>query len=358
MKRYLSGFIAIGLLLFLYSIDVLGFSSFRNPQEDPDFPFQYNKIACLELDKGQKVVDAAQGSGMGMALISNGDLYCWGVNWYGQLGDGTTTNRSYPVKVLGNVRSIHPGSFTNGAITTNGNLYCWGQNDYGQVGNSGQIDQYTPCKILENVKNVSFGLSHACAVTESGELYGWGKNNYGQVGNGGLGNVYIPVKIPFDGYNDVGAIKDISCSGNNSLALSAKGKVFSWGYNEDGRAGLKTALNAGTPILIYDSLIDRNITDIELSDNTGAAIADNGSLWLWGVNTYGQMGMGNMNTSMIPLNGLGGISSVCLHNDYTLALSTGNILYGCGANYNHQINSSSDAMVSVFTKILVLQRTF
>lgn len=352
MKKYLCKPIAIGLLLILCSLNVSGFSSFRNVQEDPNFPFQYNEMARLVLDKGQKVVDAAQGSGMGMALISNGDLYCWGINWYGQLGDGTTTNRSYPVKVLDNVKSIHPGSFTNGAITTNGDLYCWGQNDNGQVGNSNQIDQYTPCKILRNVRNVSFGFAHACAVTEGGELYGWGKNDCGQVGSGGLGNVYIPIKISFDIYNNVGAIKDIRCSGNNSLALSASGKVFSWGYNEDGRAGLKTALNAKTPVWIYDSLADRNITDIELSDNTGAAIADNRSLWLWGLNAYGQMGMGNTNTSMIPLNGLGGISSVYLHNDYTLALSMENILYGCGSNYSHQINSSSEPFISVFTKML------
>ena len=86
------------------------------------------------------------------AILFNGDLYSWGENAYGKLGNGTTKNQYIPVKILENVKEFYGQYNTYAAITTNDDLYCWGRNDCGQVGNGTRDDQYTPVKILENVK--------------------------------------------------------------------------------------------------------------------------------------------------------------------------------------------------------------
>ena len=129
------------------------------------------------------------------AVTTNGDLYCWGRNYDGQIGDGTTTNRYTPVKVLENVSSVSLGEYHSAAVTTNGDLYCWGGNYDGQIGDGTNTNRNTPVKVLENVSSVSLGYGHSAAVTADGDLYCWGNNYHGQIGDGTTTDRYTPVKI-------------------------------------------------------------------------------------------------------------------------------------------------------------------
>lgn len=103
--------------------------------------------------------------------------------------------RQHRLKILENVTSVSLGDSYSAAITENGDLYCWGDNSWGEVGNGSRADQTRPVKILEHVTSVSLGNGYSAAITENGELYCWGDNDYGQVGNGSTTDQLTPVKV-------------------------------------------------------------------------------------------------------------------------------------------------------------------
>ena len=165
------------------------------------------------LEEYEKVMPDQSVSSISMAestcraIMSNGDLYCWGHNENGQVGNGTTEDQRTPVKVLSDVKSASISSGTVSAITENGDLYCWGHNENGQVGNGTTEDQRTPVKVLSDVKSASISSGTVSAITENGDLYCWGCNANGQVGNGTTEDQPKPVKVLSD-------VKSVSYSVN------------------------------------------------------------------------------------------------------------------------------------------------
>ena len=133
---------------------------------------------------GCEVVSLSLGASHSGAIMKNGDLYCWGNNKYGQVGNGSTEHQTVPVKVLEDVVTLSLGYRHSGAITENGDLYFWGSNSDGEVGNDSTEYQTVPVKVLEDVVALSLGDGHNGAITKNGDLYCWGKNYHGQVGNG------------------------------------------------------------------------------------------------------------------------------------------------------------------------------
>ena len=118
------------------------------------------------------------GTNDGAAITTDGNLYMWGRNPNGQLGDGTTEDKYLPTKIMSNVVevSLNGHGYSSAAITSDGSLYTWGWNNYGQLGDGTTEDKHTPTKIMENVVSVSLGDSHCLAITTDGSLYMWGNN--------------------------------------------------------------------------------------------------------------------------------------------------------------------------------------
>ena len=132
-------------------------------------------------------------------IAQDGSLYMWGVNDFGQIGDGTTKNRYKPTKILDHVVSVSLGDYYSGAITQDGSLYMWGSNVYGQIGDGTTEDRYKPTKILDHVIAVSLGVGHSGAITQDGSLYMWGWNSDGQIGDGTTKARYTPTQITIPG---------------------------------------------------------------------------------------------------------------------------------------------------------------
>lgn len=124
------------------------------------------------------------------ALTTSDGVKCWGDNSSGQLGDGTTTQRLTPVKVSGltsSISAIAAGAWHTCALTTSGGAKCWGGNGEGQVGDGTTTDRSMPVDVsglTSGVRAIASGLSHTCAVTASGGVKCWGWNRYSQLGDG------------------------------------------------------------------------------------------------------------------------------------------------------------------------------
>ncbi len=313
------------------------------------------------------------------AITTDGDLYCWGQNDYGQVGNGTITDQTSPQKVLSNVESVCLGNKNSAVITTNSDLYCWGKNDCGQVGNGTEVNQASPQKVLSNVKSVFYNNVRWAVITISGDLYCWGKNNYGQVGNGATINQTSPVKILSDvksvclGYKNnaaitinedlycwgennygqvgngttikqtspikvLGNIKSVSLSDYNSAAITTDGDLYCWGKNDDGQVGNGITINQARPIKILS-----NVKSVSLSGYNSAAITENGDLYCWGSNGYGQVGNGTTKNQLKPKKILSNVDSVFWEERNGAAITTDRDLYHWGDNTFGQIGNGTIA---------------
>ncbi|WP_165452402.1 S-layer homology domain-containing protein [Paenibacillus thalictri] len=171
------------------------------------------------------------------ALKSDGTVWAWGINSHGELGDGTTTNRTEPVQVTGlpQIASIHMGNTHGLALTVTGTVYAWGSNDRGQIGDGTNTNRLVPVQVpgLSQIKMISAGDYNSFAQDVSGNIYSWGYNGNGQLGFGHSNDTNTPAVI--NGLTDVIAIT--GGGGNTTIALKVDGTVWTWGDGYNGMLG-------------------------------------------------------------------------------------------------------------------------
>ena len=221
-------------------------------------------------------------------IAQDGSLYMWGVNDFGQIGDGTTKNRYKPTKILDHVVSVSLGDYYSGAITQDGSLYMWGSNVYGQIGDGTTEDRYKPTKILDHVIAVSLGYCHSGAITQDGSLYMWGSNDSGQIGDGTTEDRYKPTKI-------LDHVIAVSLQTGNSGAITQDGSLYMWGSNVYGEIGDGTEEDRYKPTKILYHVIA-----VSLGVGHSGAITQDGSLYMWGWNSDGQIGDGTTKARYTP----------------------------------------------------------
>jgi RHS repeat-associated protein len=276
-------------------------------------------VDVIGLTSGVVAIDA--GGNHTCALMTSGGVKCWGYNGYGQLGDGTTTNRTSPVDVVGltsGVVAIAAGGdgVLNGhtcALTTSGGVKCWGQNRSGQLGNGGQQDKYTPVDVsglTSGVAAIAAGGGHSCAVTTGGAAKCWGYNASGQLGDGTTTDRHRPVDV--SGLSS--GITIITAGYYHTCARTTSGGIKCWGSNGYGQLGDGTITYRTTPVNVFG--LSSGIVAVTAGGFHTCALTTNGGGKCWGRNDLGQLGDGTTNQHTLPTNVSGLTSGVA-------AISTG-----------------------------------
>eukprot|EP01124_Arcella_intermedia_P025572 TRINITY_DN4597_c0_g1_i1.p1 TRINITY_DN4597_c0_g1~~TRINITY_DN4597_c0_g1_i1.p1 ORF type:complete len:514 (-),score=118.61 TRINITY_DN4597_c0_g1_i1:43-1584(-) len=240
------------------------------------------------------------GENHSIALLSDGSLYGWGYNEYGQLGIGNTSNQTIPTKLLAiqnKVLQVECGGNFSMALTCEGLLYCWGENDKGQLGIGSNSNEPTPQRVLglTNVIQLSCGYSHVLALTKDGQLFSWGHNGDGRLGLGNNTNLSVPTKIT----TIPSKILQIACGGQHSMALCSDGSLYSWGWNAYGQLGIGNTQNQSLPKKVIG--ISERIREIRCGYSHSMVITTRDNLYIWGRNEYGQLGNGNHNNETTPI---------------------------------------------------------
>lgn len=262
-----------------------------------------------------------------LALNSYGQVYAWGRNDSGQTGDGTTTTpRTTPAVVSGlsACRAITAGDYHSLAVDYTGSVKSWGSNAQGQLGDGTTANTSTPVSVsgLFNIVAVSAGTHFSAALHADGTVWTWGSGSSGQLGNGTTASTQpTPAKVP--GLTGVIAI---TAGGYHALALKSDGSVWAWGHNSYGQLGINSTGYATVPTQVRSEMATNILADIRAisaSSFSSFAIDGGGRVHAWGQNSGGQFGNGLTTSSLVPLeNGqdnAGAIDSGYLNSVVTLA---------------------------------------
>jgi len=279
------------------------------------------------------------------ALTPAGGVKCWGLNGSGQLGDGSTTNRLTPVAVGGltsGVTAIATGSGHTCALTTAGGVKCWGWNGYGQLGDGSSTDRSTPVDVsglASGVTAIAAGQTHTCALTPAGGIKCWGRNGNGQLGDGSLTNRLTPVNVS----GLASGVTAIAAGGNHTCALTTAGGVKCWGWNVYGQLGDGSTTNRSTPVDV--SGLASGVTAIAAGQHHACALTPAGGVKCWGNNGEGQLGDGTRTNRSIPVDVSGlasGVTAIAAGTYHTCALTPAGGVKCWGYNVYGQLGDGSN----------------
>ncbi len=264
----------------------------------------------FNLAAGETIVSISLEYAHSSALTSSGRMFTWGWNSSGQLGDGTTTNRSTPTDITDQfdlaagetVVSVSLGDSHSSALTSSGRMFTWGWNSSGQLGDETTTSRTTPTEIThhfdleagETIVSISLGYAHSSALTSSGRMFTWGDNGYGQLGDGTESYRHTPTEVT-DQFDLVAGetIASISLGSWHSSALTSSGSVFTWGYNGDGQLGDGTTTWRTTPTEMthqFNLAAGETIVNVSSGGEHTSALTSQGRAFTWGYNSYGQLG--------------------------------------------------------------------
>lgn len=307
-------------------------------------------------------------------LTAEGAAYCWGANDVGQIGDGTTTNRSEPTAVAGGLtfRTIAAGWSHTCAVATDDMTYCWGVNYSGQLGrwNTGERCGATatipgatcstqPLPVIgqdstaiPTFTSLSLGFQTTCGLTSAGVAYCWGANGFGQLGGGSATPGATPTPTPVAGGLTFGSI---SVGDLHACGVTATGAAFCWGSNRNGELGIGSRDEQAhpEPNAVSGGLTFANISGGGFGGGFTCGATTTGTGYCWGFNIYNQLGNGSTNGATVPgpVAGALELQLIAAGVDHACALTTRAAAYCWGEGGVGQLGSGGMTNSAVPTRV-------
>lgn len=314
-----------------------------------------------------------------VALSTDGTVWCWGSNSSGELGDGTTVNRSYPVKVQGlsGIVQVAPGNHRSFALASDGTVWGWGDNTSGQLGDGTSGNQrLTPVHVsnlsgvatiatcmdypsiptqnlavksdgsvwkwgqsisqvtgLSNVVWAALDSSHSVALQSDGSVWTWGSNNGGQLGDGTTTAHALPQKL-----STLSGIVNVVTWNAHNFAVKSNGTLWAWGGNDASSVlGNGATSNVLTPIQLSNFA---NAIGVATNDYASMGLQAGGTLWGWGANVSGLFGDGSTShTTPAQITTITNSKMISVGQNFTIVVDGNEAVWGSGSNSVGQLGN-------------------
>src|SRR5665648_619487 len=296
------------------------------------------------------------------AVASDNQAYCWGHNGEGELGNNSTTNSSIPVAVYTNgvlngktVKSISVGTNHTCVIASDDQVYCWGLNSSGQLGNNSTNQSMVPVAVNttgvlsgKTIKAITAG-SNTCAIASDNQAYCWGDGSFGQSGDNHTNTDLVPVAVYTAGVLSGKTIKAITAGAAHICAIASDNQVYCWGLNYAGSLGNNSDSQSSIPVAVYAAgvLNGKTIKSVVADHYTTCVITFDSGAYCWGYNYYGGLGNNSTTNSFIPVTVIntGALSGKMITSisagPATCAIASDNQAYCWGWNGNGQLGNNS-----------------
>ena len=303
------------------------------------------------VDPSIQQLGSSLGANSAFGITSTGTLWTWGYNTHGELGDGTTVNKSSPVQVgsLTDWKQVAGGFNHTAAIKTDSTLWTWGYNSYGQLGDGTIVMKSSPVQVgsLTDWKKVASGSYHIAAIKTDNTLWAWGSGRSGQTSN-----VIDGWQTIIDlSYGEVGRDTDwrvvdpdtliINTTGGGdylcNFGIKSNGTLWSCGYNGFGQLGTGDTTSYSSPVQVGTAT---NWKQVASSFGSTLAVDTNGTLWGWGSNSFGELGTGNTTRYLSPVSGVP--PQYVLTNVVATATSITNSILGAAALTSDTTHAGDD----------------
>jgi alpha-tubulin suppressor-like RCC1 family protein len=306
----------------------------------------YNSTNRPEQIVASSVTAIAAGNGHSLFLKSDGSLWAMGWNIFGQLGDGTLNNQTnLPEQIVaGGVTAIAAGSYHSLFLKSDGSLWAMGDNQSGQLGDgTSKIDTNLPEQIVTSgVTAIAAGQSHSLFLKSDGSLWAMGENSSGQLGDGTYNNTNRPEQIV------PGGVTAIAAGGWHSLFLKSDGSLWAMGTNFLGQLGDGTFNKTNRP----EQIVASNVTAIAAGDYHSLFLKSDGSLWAMGYNISGQLGDGTTDSGHYKTNRpeqivASNVTAIAAGDYHSLFLKSDGSLWVMGENSSGQLGDGFSSNTSL-----------
>ncbi|MGV3698204.1 RCC1 domain-containing protein [Flavobacterium sp.] len=272
-----------------------------------------------------------------LAITNDGNIWGWGNNADGRIGDGTTSHRYSPVQVTSdaNWRCVSTGSERSVGITNDGKLWHWGRM-INEINDN--VNYFSPVQLgtATNWILVTNSWRHNLAITNDGKLWGWGSSNFGELGNG---QIFADLQNP----TQIGTATNwvlVDTGTAHTLGITSDGKAWSWGYNLSGQLGIGSNIDRNIPTQIGTAT---NWTLLKCGNSHSLGITNDGKLWAWGNNSFGQLGDGTntAKNSRVQIGTATNWLTVSAGTHHTLGVTSDGKLWAWGLNDNGQLGDGT-----------------
>ncbi len=311
------------------------------------------------VNVGSNVTQVAAGDNHSLAVISDGSVWSWGANTSGQLGTGSTQSSASPQLVSGisgTVTQVAAGESHSLSLGSDGTVWAWGDNQFGELGDGNLIQSDTPVRLagLSNVTQIAAGEDWSLALRSDGTVWAWGDNLYNELGEQ-VQDVYtnsdVPVQVAgLSGVTQIAAGAEFGMAVQTTVKLGfVRHSLWTWGQNTFGQVGngqLTDFFSPGGVINPYQVTGIPTPATIAAGFDSAMMVGTDGSVWGWGENLHGILGVGTTGAAMLlsptqTLNPGSGIIQLAVGDDHVLGLRSDGTVVAWGGNFYGQLGNGT-----------------